>query len=586
MKKTILPFLLIFWMLIPNSISALQYAETGKIQIDEIKNAYKAIVKITTYALEGNILHTGTGVFINEDGTCLAPYSLFKNATHAEITDFRGNKLTVKRILGANSNYDLVKFSTEGGKKVEALTVSDASTVTTGTPVHLMHYTTKKKEIMPTVHILKVEEYDNYKYFRVSVDNTKENFGRPLVSSTGQLIAFVQKNEAKDDSLACAIDTRFANDLTITATSAINADLRAINIPKALPSKEKDALTYIYMLGTRDSVSALTALNDFIDTYPENAEGYTNRANYYASHGEYTKCEQDYLTALTKAPNTQSTLKADEVHNEFSKQIYKRATATTEHPVEGWTFERACEEAEKAHSLVPNPYYLLQQGRCYFALKEYQKAYQKFVELASSDNTTDSLSWSQVARAEAWFYAARSLEMAGGDSLKVIALMDSTISKFPIPYTQDAAPYLLYRAQLLEQAGEYRRAVTDYNEYEKAIGPKNLNAKFYYLREQIELRARMFQQALDDIRTAINYAPEEPIFRIEEALVLLRAGLFEETVSTCQNLLKTYPNAANIHKILGIAYGELGKKSQAITELNKAKELGDSNAETFLQKYK
>lgn len=154
---------------------------------------------------------------------------------------------------------------------------------------------------MPTVHILKVEEYDNYKYFRVSVDNTKENFGRPLVSSTRQLIAFVQKNEAKDDSLACAIDTRFANDLTITATSAINADLRAINIPKALPSKEKDALTYIYMLGTRDSVSALTALNDFIDTYPENAEGYTNRANYYASHGEYIKCEQDYLTALTKA---------------------------------------------------------------------------------------------------------------------------------------------------------------------------------------------------------------------------------------------------------------------------------------------
>lgn len=196
-EKTILPFLLIFWMLIPNSISALQYAETGKIQIDEIKNAYKAIVKITTYALEGNILHTGTGVFINEDGTCLAPYSLFKNATHAEITDFRGNKLTVKRILGANSNYDLVKFSTEGGKKVEALTVSDASTVTTGTPVHLMHYTTKKKEIMTTVHILKVEEYDNYKYFRVSVDNTKENFGRPLVSSTGQLIAFVQKTRQK-----------------------------------------------------------------------------------------------------------------------------------------------------------------------------------------------------------------------------------------------------------------------------------------------------------------------------------------------------------------------------------------------------
>lgn len=554
-------------------------------QITDLKKANRAIVSVTTYSAAGAKLHEGTGVFISSTGECLAPYTLFAGASKADITDYKGKTLPVGRILGASSTYDLVKFTIEGAKKVDYLSIATIPASASESPLHLMRHTTGKKAVMPIVRVLDTEEYEKYNYYQISAANTAENFGLPVVNEAGLLMGFSQKNQTKNDSLAYAVDARFANELSIGTIGIISEDLRRIAIPKALPATEKDALTYIYMLGTRDSATSYTALNDFIATYPENAEGYTNRARCHAIYGKFGESERDFLTAMEKAGNGQSTIKADEVHNEFSKQIYQQAISGDTTAAPGWTLRRACEEAEKAFAITPNPFYLLQQGRCHFAMKDYRTAYERFHQLATFKDVADSLSWSTVARAEAWFYAARSLELAGGDTLQIIALVDSTIACYPSPYPPAAAPYLLYRAQLLENSGEYRRAIHDYNEYEKAIGPKNLNAQFYYIREQAELKARMFQQALDDIRTAIAYAPDEPAFKIEEALIMLRAGLFKETIEACRKLIASSPDWADAYKLMGIAYGELGQKAQALASLSKAKELGDENADIYLKKY-
>lgn len=554
-------------------------------QVTDFKKANRAIVAITTYTTTGDTLHKGTGAFISAAGECVAPYSLFAGAARAEVTDYKGNKLEVARIVGASSTYDLVKFTTNKGKKTDYLSVTTTAAAASESPLHLMRYTTNKKAVMPVVRVLDTEEYDKYNYYQISADNTAANLGLPIVSESGHLVAFSQKNQTGNDSLAYAVDARFSNDFAVGTMGVMSEDLRRIAIPKALPANEKDALTYIYMLGTRDSAIAYAALNDFIATYPDNAEGYTNRARCHAAYGNFEESERDFMTATEKATSGKSTIKADEVHNEFSKQLYQQALSGDTLRARTWTLERAYEEAEKAYALSPNPFYLLQQGRCRFAMKDFRAAYERFLQLATYKAANDSLSWSTIARSEAWFYAARSLELAGGDTLQIIALVDSTIACYPTPYPPAAAPYLLYRAQLLESCGEYRRAVLDYNEYEKTIGPKNLNAQFYYIREQAELKVRMFQQALDDIRTAIAYAPQEPAFKIEEALILLRAGLFKECIEACHALLATTPDWADAYKLMGIAHGELGQKAQAVAALTKARELGDETATTYLKKY-
>lgn len=550
----------------------------------EPKKAYKAVLNVITYKADGSVLRSGYGFYISEDGTGVAPYSLFEDAARAEVFDFAGKRSAVTRILGANSTYDLVTFQTAVEKKCEYFDPAQTATPAVGATLYLRKYTTDKKDPTAKANVTKADAYGKYKYYHISAENTAPNMGCPLFNEDGALVGIVQPNVEDSATEACAIDARFVPTLSISATSALNSDLRAIHIPKALPSNAKDALTYIYMLGNADSTELATALNDFIATFPEKVEGYVQRATFFANHRLYDQCEADFAEALTRAEAEDATMKADEVHNEFSKIIFQKAVYSPQPPYKDWTLDRAHAEAEQAFSLNPSPNYLLQQGRCLFSKKDFQKAYEKFYQICSSPQF--DAGWSPTAQAETWYYAAQSLELAGGDSLQVLAMMDSVINNLPTPLTPATAQYLLERARRLEKAGQYRKAVFDYNQYETVVGPKNLNAYFYFIREQAELKAHMYQQALDDIRTAAILSPEDPNYKIEEALILLQTGLYKEAIAACKKLLQTVPENPDCYKIIGIANGELGNKQEALSALNKAKSLGDPTVDQFLEKYK
>ncbi len=550
----------------------------------EPKKAYKAVLNVITYKADGSVLRSGYGFYISEDGTGVAPYSLFEDAARAEVFDFSGKRSAVTRILGANSTYDLVTFQTAAEKKCEYFDPAQTATPAVGATLYLRKYTTDKKDPTAKANVTKADAYGKYKYYHISAENTAPNMGCPLFNEDGALVGIVQPNVEDSATEACAIDARFVPTLSISATSALNSDLRAIHIPKALPSNAKDALTYIYMLGDADSTELATALDDFIATFPEKVEGYVQRATFFANHRLYDQCEADFAEALTRAEAEDATMKADEVHNEFSKIIFQKAVYSPLPPYKDWTLDRALAEAEQAFSLNPSPNYLLQQGRCLFSKKDFQKAYEKFYQICSSPQF--DAGWSPTAQAETWYYAAQSLELAGGDSLQVLAMMDSVINNLPTPLTPATAQYLLERARRLEKAGQYRKAVFDYNQYETVVGPKNLNAYFYFIREQAELKAHMYQQALDDIRTAAILSPEDPNYKIEEALILLQTGLYKEAIAACKKLLQTVPENPDCYKIIGIANGELGNKQEALSALNKAKSLGDPTVDQFLEKYK
>ena len=550
----------------------------------EPKKAYKAVLNVITYKADGSVLRSGYGFYISEDGTGVAPYSLFEDAARAEVFDFAGKRSAVTRILGANSTYDLVTFQTAAEKKCEYFDPAQTATPAVGATLYLRKYTTDKKDPTAKANVTKADAYGKYKYYHISAENTAPNMGCPLFNEDGALVGIVQPNVEDSATEACAIDARFVPTLSISATSALNSDLRAIHIPKALPSNAKDALTYIYMLGNADSTELATALNDFIATFPEKVEGYVQRATFFANHRLYDQCEADFAEALTRAEAEDATMKADEVHNEFSKIIFQKAVYSPQPPYKDWTLDRALAEAEQAFSLNPSPNYLLQQGRCLFSKKDFQKAYEKFYQICSSPQF--DAGWSPTAQAETWYYAAQSLELAGGDSLQVLAMMDSVINNLPTPLTPATAQYLLERARRLEKAGQYRKAIFDYNQYETVVGPKNLNAYFYFIREQAELKAHMYQQALDDIRTAAILSPEDPNYKIEEALILLQTGLYKEAIAACKKLLQTVPENPDCYKIIGIANGELGNKQEALSALNKAKSLGDPTVDQFLEKYK
>ena len=527
----------------------------------------KAVVNVITYDADDNVLSSGYGFYLTADGIALAPYHIFKGAARADVVNSKGKKAAVLRILGASSTYDMVKFSADV-KETDFLPLAEAPAAE-GDALYLVTYSTNRKAEPVYANITSVAPFEGYNYYDISAANSDINVGCPLVDATGRAVAVVQKNVAADATTACAIDARFSTGLQITTVSFLSADLRDIALPKALPAGESDALSYIYMMGHRDSVAVLTAIGDFMAQYPENAEIYAERASFYADHGRYDLAESDYAAALDKSS------RKDEVYLAFSKTIFNQVAAHPSSPYGDWTVAKAIDEVSKAYDVNPAPLYLLQRGKYYFADKQYDKASADFERVDTSS----------LASAETFYLAAMALEMSGGDSLQVLARLDSAVSRLSQPYSQAAADYFLARAVRRVKAGMFREAAFDYNEYERIVGPKNLTANFYYLREQAELRGRMYQQALDDIQTAVGLAPDEDYYRLELALVYLQVGMYKEAVATAGNLLEKNPESADCHKIIGIAYGEQGDKAQALSHLEKARQLGDPTVDTFIEKY-
>lgn len=544
-----------------------------------LKDAPKAVLTLFAYDATGKLLRSGCAFFTDERGNAAAPYSILVGAAKAEVVDHKGNKYAVARILGANSTYDLVRFSTTGTKKPAYLDIATTAS-STGNTLYLLRPTNGKKQEPRSVAITADEAYNDFRYYTLNLANDASNFSSLLVNAEGQLVAVVQKNVSKDATAACAIDARFIPTLSITTMSVFSSDLHAIDIPKALPTEAKDAVAYIYMMSQTDSAAYTTTLSDFTTTYPDAPEGYVALACFHADRENYAEAERLFTTALAKAESPtrpDSLMHPDAVHYQMSRQIYSTAIRQADSTATpGWTLSRALAEAETAYGIEPHTLYLVQQGNCLFAQRRYAEAYATY-HRATAD--------AGYATSETFFSAARSLELSGGDTTQVMALMDSVIAHVPQPVSARDAAYYLQRSQRYVEQGRYREAVFDYNEYEKAVGPRNLTDQFYFLRYEAEVEAHMYQQALDDIRTAISYASSPLPYRIEEAMLLLRVGEFSQAIDAAKAVLNDTPDSSDCYKILGIAYGEQGNKALAHKYLQRCVELGDESAAALISKY-
>ena len=140
-------------------------------------------------------------------------------------------------------------------------------------------------------------------------------------------------------------------------------------------------------------------------------------------------------------------------------------------------------------------------------------------------------------------------------------------------------PALSYKQWTLDKA-----AVFDYARYEILAG-RQLGAQFYYVRGQTEIKAKLYQQALRDIATAIVLAPEEPTYYAEMASLQLRVNLTDDAIMTANKCIELAPEYSDGYLILGLA--QIGKDDMTtgLANLEKAKQLGNAQAQSFIDKY-
>ena len=539
-----------------------------------VEKAKQAVFSIVTYDKNDQILNTGNGFFVTEDGVALSDYTLFKGAQRAVAINSEGRQMPVVNIMGADDMYDVVKFRVGVEKKVTALPIATRQPAA-GALVYLLPYSTQKGRTCTTGHLKSADKVEgNYLYYTLELPLKDKMISCPLTDAEGAVFGLAQKSSGQDTATICyAVDARYAMDQKISALSYNDETLRDIGIKKALPDTEEQALVFLYMASSQLSPEKyMEVLNDYIEQYPNSADGYMRRAT------QLLATSQDEASMKQAADDMDQALKVarqeEIVRFDRAKLIYNYMLTTPEKPYGDWSFDKALEEVRKAIDLQALPVYVQLEGDILFAKQDYAGALAAYEQVNHSD----------LASPASYFSAAQTKEMMKAPATEILALMDSCVAHCTQPYTEAAGPYLLARAQALLNANQARKAMLDYDAYFKAMNG-NVNAAFYYYREQAAMQARQYQRALDDLAKAIELAPNELLYRAELAVVNIRVGRSEEAVRILQEALKIEPNYAEAYRLMGQAYIQLKKKDEACECFAKAKELGDPNVDALIEKH-
>ena len=272
-------------------------------------------------------------------------------------------------------------------------------------------------------------------------------------------------------------------------------------------------------------------INRFIGKFPNMPDGYIYRARVAVSNNEFASADADMKQALKVAD------KKDDVYYQYAQMIYQKELLQSDQPYELWSLDRALEESKAAYAANPQPVYRQQQAQILFAQQKYDEACNIYLELTKSDLQTSEM-----------YYAASQCKLQQGDKREAMVLLDSAVNQFTRPYVKTAAPFLRARAQL-------------------------------------SMENRRFQQAINDMNDLVALVPTNPELWAEKASYELRVNLADQALESAQECLRLDPEGSDGYLMSGIAQCLKGDKEQGLKNLQKAKELGNDQAQTFIEKY-
>ena len=546
-------------------IGVLLVAATAIAQPSWTKKATKAVFTLKTFDAQGTLLSGGTGFFTTTDGVAVSALAPFKGASSAVVIDAQGKEWPVECMLGANDTYDVARFRVTA-KKTTPLTIAN-NNAAEGSAVWLLPYRETKQ--CPEGTIRKTETFANeYGYYTVALSMGNNVVGSPLLNAEGEVVGLMQQPSSATDTLNYAVSARYADSLRISGLSLSDPALRSTNIKKDLPETLDQAQLMLFLASSsKDSTLFANLIEDFITKFPTEPDGYIYRAQLRTEALQFADAARDMEQAIKVSQ------KKDETHFSYSKLIYQKGLYIKDVPYDGWSLDKALEEAREAERLNPLDVYRHQQAVILYTQKKYQESYDIYTTLFQGSMRSADL-----------FYEASRCQQQLGDSAAVMALLDSCVAMFQKPYLKEAAPYLLVRANTAMDYKRYRQAVIDLNEYEQLMA-SSVNDQFYFLRYQASLNGRQYQQALNDIDHAITMSPKNDLYYSEKASLQVRVGLYDEAMETARQCIEVAPEHSDGYLFLGLAQCLKGKKNEGVKNLLKAKELGDAQADGLIEKY-
>lgn len=544
-------------------------ASTGAKVPKWLKSVRNSVFEVIAYDSEGQEKGRSHGFFIDSDGTGISDRSVFVGADRAVTVDAAGIERPVNLILGANDMYDVVRFSVTPDKKLKSVTLSPVMS-SKGNTVSVLPYSTDKKAgIVGACIGLTMDLQNDRYYYNLETAFDSSYVGCPVMDEDGMAIGIVQAG-TQGDEMTYALDARFVKDIEINAISLGERAYTALNIRKSLPQDVDQALAYVFIRQSTASTAEYgRLLEDFLVQFPDNPDGLFNMGAYLITETDSTQYQRG-LEFIEKSIGL--TDEKDRFLSDYANLIYQ--TATQEQSVfESWTLDKALEITDQAIGIKEEPAYYQLQGNILYALKRYDEAFESYEKLNSSD----------LASADTYLSQYAIYSQMDGDPEKYISLLDSVLGKLGTPMPPRASALIIERASWKSQAGHHREAVADYNLYEKTVGSNTTTAQFHFTREQEEIKAKMYEQAIADINKARQLAPDDPVLTLENASLLLRIGNCKAALPLLSELEESYPSNPDVQRLLGVCCQRLGNNDKARIHLTRAKELGDTVAAGLLE---
>lgn len=549
--------------------------------------AQKSIVSVLAYDQNRELLHSGTGIYVDAAGTVVADYELLREAYSATVVDMDGKQWPVECILGADYNYNLVRLRTQSHKSAAATLASPQAEALNGERVYALAYAKTAQAVCPSTTIAQADTLPGgYIYLTLATAFDDKVTGSVLFAEDSKAMALVQSPLS---GKSYAMDLRYALSLNISAipTKSTSLALQNIHIRTALPQAQEEALVYLYFQSrSASNDDYLALLNEYIATWPQSPEGYNRRTTILLDLQRFDEANADLQTYLKLAEDKMV------AHSNAAQTIYTKLIYQPEVPYEKWSFALALEHVRQAQTLAAQRVESAKNDslrqRAEASVVEYQLQEAQILmadhqEAAALDiyNSVNAGPW----RSAGTFYAASLAYEAAGDTTgQAIILMDSVIACLGDTLTPSAAQYVLRRAKLHAQAEHYRQAVLDYNLFASLSGGQ-LSASFYYDRALLEQNGRMYQQAVNDLSMAISLAPRVALYHVEKSGLLLRVGDIDGCIAAATDALALDSQLTDAYRIRGYAYLQQDNKTAARADLEKAVALGDETAQQLINSH-
>lgn len=534
----------------------------------KVDKAREAVAKVLTYK-DGQLKGNGTAVFVGSAGDVLVTHGLMYSTDSAVVIDAKGKVQPVSGIVGLSALYDCVRMRVQAGKKQAHLPLA-ATGASVGDELYMLAYGSKGTGAVTKMGVSSVDSLYSNAYFTLDVKMDEGYEGLPLVNANGELVAIMQPM-TMGDTCSYAIAATIADELVTTSLTYGRGYYNGMGIRTLLPQEKEPALSCMYMQGVMgDSASYGRVVEEFIKAYPKSYEGYLCKAEFeavYCHDIDAADAAWEKAISFASKPAEVYFSKAKTIASVMHKGNCVQHSTLTE--------ENVLSLLDKAIAADSLPVYVYYKADHLYAAGRYDEAYVCYMSLAGRSGIEQDAVFANAAQCQR---VMKNYDVA-------IELMDSAVNHALVRSADDALPLVLNRAMMNDSIGRYREAVMDYNFYESNAA-YGLGANFYYIRSQAETKCKMYQQALNDLETAISMAPDYALYHFEKGLLCYRLNMLDDAVAALETAKGLANEASDVYYLLGCAYSRAGNKPLAEENLQRAVVLGHPDAENKLEELK